>query len=80
MRSVAPVPFTIGRQKMIRDMPFAAILAAILLYGCGSDPVRPRVDVTIGQQLIELKEAHDAGALNNKEYDRQRKKLIDSFQ
>ncbi|HWH49196.1 MAG TPA: SHOCT domain-containing protein [Burkholderiales bacterium] len=65
---------------MIRKMPFAVIIAALLLYGCGSPPPRPRVEVTIGQQLIELKEAHDAGALNAKEYERQRKKLIDSFQ
>ena len=66
---------------MIRQMPFAVIIAAILLCGCGSSaPARPRVEVTIGQQLIELKEAHDAGALNDKEYERQRKKLIDSFQ
>lgn len=66
---------------MIRKMPFAVIIAAILLWGCGSSaPVRPRVEVTIGQQLIELKEAHDAGALNAKEYERQRKKLIDNFQ
>jgi len=66
---------------MIRNMPFATIVAAILLHGCGSpEPVRPRVEVTIGQQLIELKEAHDAGALNDKEYDRQRKMLIDNFQ
>ena len=65
---------------MIRNTSVAAIIAAILLYGCGSPPPpRPRVEVTIGQQLIELKEAHDAGALNDKEYDRQRKKLIDSF-
>ena len=65
---------------MIRNKPAAAIFAAILLYGCGSPPPpRPRVEVTMGQQLIELKEAHDAGALSDKEYDRQRKKLIDSF-
>jgi hypothetical protein len=62
-------------------MPFATIVAVILLHGCGApEPVRPRVEVTIGQQLIELKEAHDAGALNDKEYNLQRKKLIDSFQ
>ena len=59
----------------------AAMLAASLMYGCSSSkPAGPRVDVTIGQQLIELKEAHDAGALNDKEYDRQKKKLIDSMQ
>jgi hypothetical protein len=64
-------------------MPLAAILAAGLLYGCGSSspkPTGPRVDVTIGQQLIELKEAHDVGALTDKEYDRQRKQLIDNIQ
>jgi hypothetical protein len=66
---------------MIWKLALAAILAAGLLYGCGSDkPPGPRVDVTIGQQLIELKEAHDAGALNDKEYNVQRKKLIDSVQ
>ncbi len=66
---------------MIWKMPLAAILAAGLLYGCGSNkPAGPRVDVTIGQQLIELKEAHDTGAMNDKEYDRMRKKLVDSVQ
>jgi hypothetical protein len=62
-------------------MPLSAVLTASLLYGCSSPkPTGPRVDVTIGQQLIELKEAHEVGALNDKEYDRQRKKLIDSVQ
>jgi hypothetical protein len=66
---------------MIWKMPLAAVLAACLLYGCGSPKhTGPRVDVTIGQQLIELKEAHDVGALSDKEYDRQRKKLIDNLQ
>lgn len=66
---------------MNRQMTFAAMLAASLLFGCGSRaPTGPRVDVTIGQQLIDLKEAHDVGALNDKEYDRQRKQLIDNMQ
>ncbi|HVY08114.1 MAG TPA: SHOCT domain-containing protein [Burkholderiales bacterium] len=55
-------------------------MAVALLCGCSSPkPAGPRVDVTIGQQLIELKEAHDVGALNDKEYDRQRKQLIESI-
>ncbi|MBK8017542.1 MAG: SHOCT domain-containing protein [Betaproteobacteria bacterium] len=59
----------------------AALLAACTLAGCGSPkPKGPRIDVTIGQQLIELKEAHDAGALSDKEYERQKKALIDSVQ
>ena len=59
----------------------ATLATASLLAACGSDaPKGPRIDVTIGQQLIELKEARDAGALTDKEYERQKKALIDSIQ
>lgn len=62
-------------------MPLAAIVAAGVLNGCGSEPPKgPRVDVSIGQQLIELKEAHDTGALTDKEHARQKKQLIDNVQ
>ena len=65
----------------MRHLIFALFLTAALLGGCGSaKPKGPRVDVTIGQQLIELKEAHAAGALNDAEYARQRKALIDNMQ
>lgn len=61
--------------------PLAAMVVAGALHGCGSEPPKgPRVDVSIGQQLIELKEAHDTGALTDKEYARQKKQLIDSVQ
>lgn len=57
-----------------------AIAGTGLLAACGSpEPKGPRIDVTIGQQLIELKEARDAGALSDKEYDRQKKSLIESI-
>ena len=36
------------------------------------------VDVTIGQQLIDLKNAHTRGALSVREYDEQRRKLIEA--
>jgi hypothetical protein len=59
----------------------AAIVAACVLAACSSPkPAGPRIDVTIGQQLIELKEARDVGALSEKEYARQKKALIDSIQ
>jgi len=32
---------------------------------------------TIGQQLIGLKKALDSGAINQKEYERERKKILD---
>jgi len=38
------------------------------------------MDVTIGQQLIDLKKARDNGVLNAREYDSQRKRLIDSVE
>ena len=35
------------------------------------------MDVTLGRQLIELKQAHDAGALSTEEYASQKKALLD---
>ena len=58
------------------------ILAACLtsLAACSSNEIlRGPVDVTVGQQLIDLKNAHDSGALTKSEYDEQRRKLIDSI-
>jgi hypothetical protein len=38
----------------------------------------PTVNVSIGQQLIDLKKAKDSGALSQKEYEQQARKLIDN--
>ena len=57
----------------------AALLAA--LTGCSStDVVRAPLDVSIGQQLIDLKKARDNGVLSGSEYDSQRRRLIDNVQ
>jgi len=52
------------------------LLAALM--GCSSSEVVRQVEITIGQQLIDLKKARDSGALSPSEYDAQRRKLIDS--
>ncbi len=53
------------------------MLLAIILGGCSStEVVRGPLDISIGQQLIDLKKAHTSGALNDAEYEQQRKKLI----
>jgi len=53
--------------------------AAVGLAGCGTtEVVPPTMNVSVGQQLIDLKHAHDNGALNDDEYQRQRKQLIDN--
>lgn len=58
-----------------------ALMATLgLLAGCSHREVlKPAVEVTIGQQLIDLKRARDAGALSAGEYDRQKRQLIDSL-
>jgi hypothetical protein len=40
----------------------------------------PTVNVSIGQQLIDLKKARDSGALSQGEYEQQVRKLIDNVQ
>jgi len=60
-------------------MFFACAVAALLLSGCGgTEVVQPHVNVTIGQQLIDLKKARDSGALTESEFQRQKTKVIDS--
>lgn len=62
----------------------AAVLGlaiAVTLAACGgNEVVRPTVSVSVGQQLIDLKKAHDSGALTDKEYKSQREKLIKAVQ
>ena len=69
--------FTLAARRAAAGLALA--LAAAGGAGCASEEiVRARLDVTVGQQLIDLKKAHDAGALTRAEYDRQRQQLIDS--
>ncbi|MDH5208607.1 MAG: hypothetical protein OEW34_08205 [Burkholderiaceae bacterium] len=60
-----------------------AIIALCALAACSSartEVMPPTVNVSIGQQLIDLKKARDGGALAPKEYEQQVRKLIDSVQ
>jgi len=56
------------------------VACVALLGGCGSDPPRPTVSVSVGQQLIDLKKARDSGALSEREYDSQKAQLIRSVE
>lgn len=61
----------------------AATIMLIVLAACSSaktEVMPPTVNVSIGQQLIDLKKAKDSGALSPKEYELQARKLIDSVQ
>lgn len=55
------------------------ICSLVLLAGCGGQEViTPAVNVSVGQQLIDLKKARDSGALTERDYIRQKELLIDS--
>jgi hypothetical protein len=59
------------------------VIALCALAACSStstEVMPPTVNVSIGQQLIDLKQAKDSGALSQKEYEQQVRKLIDSVQ
>jgi len=58
-----------------------ALMALAITSGCSSaktEVLPPTVSVSIGQQLIDLKKAKDAGALSDKEYQAQVRRVIDS--
>ncbi|MDC8773004.1 SHOCT domain-containing protein [Roseateles albus] len=60
-------------------LAIGACLLPVLVAGCGSNEVvRPRLEATVGQQLIDLKKARDSGALSEREYEQQRRSLVDS--
>ena len=59
-----------------RGATLAALALVAALAACGSDPPRPTVSVSIGQQLIDLKKAKDSGALSEREYESQKATLI----
>lgn len=55
---------------------------ALGLVACGSrtEVIAPTVNVSIGQQLIDLKRARDSGAISQSEWESQKKKLINSVE
>jgi hypothetical protein len=60
-----------------------AVIALCALVACSSaktEVMPPTVNVSIGQQLIDLKVAKDSGALSQNEYEQQVRRLIDSVQ
>ncbi len=54
-----------------------AVVVAATLTACGSEEVvKPAMNVSVGQQLIDLKKAKDSGALSEREYEHQKADLI----
>jgi hypothetical protein len=68
-------------------IPILICLGAIaFLTGCGVDvklgggTTSKTYPATVGQQLVDLKKAKDAGALNDQEYDTQKAKILSEKQ
>ena len=68
------------RMKSLCVSVLIGLAAATLLSGCvaASDKsYHQDVKPTLGQQLLDLKKAKDAGAINDAEYEAQKTKLLE---
>jgi hypothetical protein len=57
----------------------AALMLVVLLNGCiaiGTGPKSQQTTATLGQQLIDLQNAKNAGAITDAEYQAQKAKLL----
>jgi hypothetical protein len=57
----------------------AALLLGISLFGCGGGGAKATVtstDTTVGQELLDLDKAYKDGILTEKEYEKQKKKIL----
>jgi hypothetical protein len=57
------------------------VLCGGLMAACGStEVVAPTMNVSVGQQLIDLKKAKDSGAISQGEWEKQKQQLIKSVE
>jgi hypothetical protein len=57
-----------------------SLSAVLLLSGCGgggADNTVHNTTVSKGQALIDLKKAYDSGAISEREYEKQKEKILD---
>jgi predicted metal-binding protein len=53
----------------------ATLVATIALTACGGSPGH-RTDLSAGQQLKNLRQAYESGALTRDEYERERRRIL----
>ena len=66
----------LGRALMIA----IALSSLLMLAGCGgggADSTVHNTTVSKGQALIDLKKAYDSGAMSEREYEKERERILD---
>ena len=69
--------------KSLTHLLVLLAVCGLVVFGaaaCGGGGAEVKSEVsttTTGQQLIDLKKALDAGAINQQEYERERKKILE---
>lgn len=65
----------------MRNMMLMLSMSLVVLFGaaaCGGGGASVKADsTTTGQELMDLKKALDAGVISEKEYNKQREKILD---
>lgn len=65
--------------KMKLAIAALAVVATLGLYGCGGGGSKTEISTqqqTLGQELLDLKNAYDAGAMTEDEYNNAREKIM----
>jgi uncharacterized membrane protein len=72
---------TRGQAMLVRALIIAISLSSCFMLaacgGGGADSTVHNTTVSKGQALIDLKKAYDAGAISEKEYNKQREEILD---
>ena len=66
--------------RISRVLSAAVLVLGVAACGSSTEVVAPTVNVSIGQQLIDLKKARDSGALTQSQWEQQKKQLINSVE
>ncbi len=70
------MPTSLARRLMLLA-PCGVFLGVAACGGGGAELQSNISTATVGQQLMDLKKAYEAGALTQKEYEQQRKKILE---